>query len=91
MGILLNLNLSVESTNHHTIMEWRLQSLKITKDDKEILIINQYAPNDDKTDFLRTLETLIRENDDKSLIIGGDFDTVMDTNIDKKGCNLNKN
>ena len=41
--------------------------------------------------FLRTLETLIQKNDDKSLIIGGDFNTVMDTNIHKKGGNLNKN
>ena len=91
MGILLNPNLRIESTNHYTIMEGRLQSLNITIDEKEFLIINQYAPNDDKTDFLRTLETLIQENDDKSLIIGGYFSTVMDTNIDKKGGNLNKN
>ena len=91
VGILLNHNLSVESTNHNTIIEGRLQSLNITIDEKDFFIINQYAPNDDKTDFLQTLDTLINENDDKSFIIGGDFNTVMDTNIDKKGGNLSKN
>ena len=77
----LNHNWSVESTNHNTIIEGRLQSLNITIDEKEFFIINQYAPNDDKTDFLQTLDTIVYEDDDKSLVIWRDFNTVLDTNI----------
>ena len=37
------------------------------------------------------MESFIIENNDKSLIIGGDFNTVMNVNKDKKGGNSNTN
>ena len=33
--------------------------------------------------FFEKLESLVRENEDKNIVIGGDFNTVLDPNRDK--------
>ena len=43
-----------------------------------------YGPNTDSVNHFKILENCLKENDDKSFIIGGDFNTIIDTELDKK-------
>ena len=49
-------------------------------------LVNLYAPNNDDVDFFRTvfLETLGRARDD-FVIMAGDWNTVLNNNLDKMG------
>lgn len=55
----------------------------------EFIIINVYAPTKDnhnlQLEFLESLTVLIHENSEKSLIIGGDFNTYLNPLMDKLG------
>ena len=50
-----------------------------------------YGPNCDDVRFFDILETFIANNDDKSFIIGGDFNVVLNPQIDKKNGRLDTN
>ena len=52
--------------------------------EKEVIIINVYGPNDDDVTVFNNTFTYLNDNDDKSFIIGGAFNTVINSNIDKK-------
>lgn len=91
VGILLNPKHNFEVNEHKIIIEGRLQALSLTLEERTFTVINQYAPNDGKIDFLNTLETYLIENNDKSLFIGGDFNLVLNDVLDKKGGNQNAN
>ena len=56
----------------------------MTINDKELVILNVYGPNTDDLVYFNTLETYLKENIDKNIIIGGDFNTVLNTELDKK-------
>ena len=49
-----------------------------------IIIINVYGPNKDYVSFFDKFEAFIRENEDKDIINGGDFNTILNNEIDKK-------
>ena len=51
---------------------------------KEITIINIYGPNNDDSAIFDTLNNFIINNEEKTFIIGGDYNTVIDPSIDKK-------
>ena len=54
---------------------------------------NINAPNNatDNYKFLTQFEDFIILNDSKTIIVGGDFITVININIDKKNGNINTN
>ena len=52
---------------------------------KMITLCNLYAPNDDKPDFFRDISTYLREFQCDEIIIGGDFNLVLDITKDKRG------
>ena len=60
-----------------------MQALEIIINGKELTIINIHGPNNDDTSLFNKLEDYINENEDKNFLLGGDFNTVLDTNIDK--------
>ena len=61
----------------------------LTVDDKKITLCNLYAPNDDNTDFFnKVFETPCKYNK-KHIIIGGDFNLVLDTKSDRLNSNYN--
>ena len=62
----------------------RLQALEILINEKEITLINLYGPNNDDPAFFEQLEKYIRENNEKKFIVGGNFKTVINENIDKR-------
>lgn len=86
-GIGIFLKGSFQINDYKEIIEGRLQSLSITINDTDLLLINIYAPNNDDPAFFDTLNEILCNNDDKTFIIGGDFNTVLDTDLDKKNGN----
>ena len=58
--------------------------LKISLNDMDIVLTNVYGPNKDDNQFFSELEKLIKQFEQETLIIGGDFNTVIDNLKDKK-------
>ena len=57
-----------------------------------MVIINIYAPTKDsitlQVSFLSNLKEIVEKHSDKPLIIGGDFNTYLNPDLDKKGGTL---
>ena len=62
-----------------------MQALKLELDDRAIVLININGPNNDDASFFETLYDHLGENDEEEYIIGGDFNTVINSNLDKFG------
>ena len=60
--------------------------LEVELDSVNYCLVNVYAPNNDDVDFIKTvfLESLGRNRDD-FLIMSGDWNTVLNNNLDKMG------
>ena len=43
-----------------------------------------YGPNKDDVTFFEKLEFFMMENEDKDIISGGDYNTIINSEIDKK-------
>ena len=84
IGILLNSNISYTIRQHTNIVDGRLQALDISINDKEITLVNIFGPYNDDIELFNRLEHYMKENQEKSFIIGGDFNTVLNENIDKR-------
>ena len=61
-----------------------MQVIEISHNDREITFINIYGYNSDHTSLFEKLDTYINEFEDKNFIIGGDFNTVLNHELDKK-------
>jgi hypothetical protein len=59
--------------------------IDISLNDRRLALLNIYAPNQDNPDFIRDIINVIelQPNDDR--VIGGDFNCVMNDDLDKKG------
>ena len=84
VGILINKNVTCDILNYFDIFKGRLQAIELKINDKNITIINIYGPNNDEILLFEKLEEFMLLHDDKSIITGGDFNTVLDTEKDKK-------
>ena len=83
VGILINSKESYNILNYTEIISGRLQALEIKINENELIVINIYGPNNDDINIFSKLEKFIQENDEKTILIGGDFNTVLDENLDK--------
>ena len=67
----------------------RIITMDCKIDNYNLILINIYAPTNDQVvlqnNFLNNLRQIIEENGDKTLLIGGDFNTYLNHNLDKKG------
>ena len=52
---------------------------------KLLTLINVYSPNEDDPNFFKTLADHMKDFQKEEIIIGGDFNTVLDVQKDKKG------
>ena len=86
--ILLNENENFQVIKHTEIIVGRMQCLELKINEKCLMIVNVYGPNNDDVDFFEKLEAFVRDNEDQNIIIGGDFNTVMDPKIDKRNGNI---
>ena len=81
--ILFNKSLKYDTVNHTEIVPGRLHVVDIKFDDMFLKVINIYGPNKDDISLFDKLQLYINENEDSDFIIGGDFNTVLNTEIDK--------
>ena len=86
--ILCKNSIDINLENHNDIIEGRLQSLTLSVNNFEIFLLNIYGPNHDDASFIETIEKVIANNDEKSIIAGGDYNSILDVNIDKKNSNI---
>ena len=84
IGILINPTVSYTIQKYTELIPGRMQALELIINDKEIYFINIYGPNNDDCNFFEQLEKYLKENDEKTFIIGGDFNTVLNENLDKR-------
>ncbi len=83
IGILINSNTFYEILEHREIIEGRLQILKLKINDSTITLLYIYAPNTDDTLVFTTIENTIIEHNSETLILGGDFNNVLNFKLDK--------
>ena len=93
VGILVNSDFTYTVQEYNNIINGRMQSLKLLIHEKEYIFLNIYAPNSltENYNFLSKVEEFIISNDSESIIVGGDFNTVINIDIDKKNGNINNN
>ena len=84
IGILINPTVSYTIHNYTELIPDRMQALELIINDKEINLISIYGPNNDNGYFFKQLEIFQKENDEKSFIIDGDFNTVLNEKLDKR-------
>ena len=65
-------------------MVGRIQALELTVNDKELVVLNIYGPNTDDIFCFEKLENYLKENEEKTIIVGEDFNTVLGIELDKK-------
>ena len=65
-----------------------MQALEVIINEKEITLINLYGPNNDDQTFFDQLEKFINDHN-KNLHSWGDFNTVINENIDKRNGRVN--
>ena len=87
VAILFNSQCNVNIIKIHEVSVGRILGLDITIDNKEFLLINIYGPNNDDSIFFTVLENFLCENNGKNIILGGDFNTIMDCKLDRKNGN----
>ena len=70
-----------------------MQSLKLLINEKEYIFLNIYAPNNltENYNFLIKVEEFVISNDSETIIVGGDFNTVINIDMDQKNGNINNN
>ena len=83
--ILVEKSLQFKLIYHKEIIPGKIQVLKLNIDDHDIVLINVNGPNNDDASFFETLYDFLGENDEKEYIIGGEFNTDLNSNLDKFG------
>ena len=82
--VLINDELNCDVLNYFDIVNGRLQAIELKINDKNITLVNIYGPNKDDISLFEKLEEFVSSNDDKSLVIGGDYNTFIDIDMDRK-------
>ena len=58
-------------------------------ENNHFLVVNVYAPTKDhlqeQLEFLNSIKQILEQNNDKNIIIGGDLNTYLNMELDKKG------
>ena len=83
-AILINSNFAYTIQQYKEILVGRIQALELTVNDKELVILNIYDPNTDDIFCFEMVENYLKENEEKTRTVGGDFNTVLDIELDKK-------
>ena len=91
VGILINPNLDFKCIDYKEIIQGRLQVLKLEIRDTIYVILNVYGPNNEDITFFKKLEETVISYNSETLIAAGDFNVVLDYNIDKLNGKKNTN
>ena len=87
VGIMFNPSFNMNVINSTEIVEGRALALNININEKQLTLVNVYGPNKDDVTFFEKIETFCNSNE--NILLGGDFNVVIDPNIDKSGGNKN--
>ena len=71
--------------------EGRYVALGVTINDTKYKLANYYGPNSDDTKFIHELMAAVENIEGDHTILGGDFNLVMNLEMDKKGGNWTTN
>ena len=82
VAILVKKNVDFIVKNVDIDAEGRYIILDVTVESKSIILCNLYAPNDDNPGFFVNLKNKILQHCDKSIILGGDWNLVINPDID---------
>lgn len=85
VGILFNNNFEIKIIKNFIDVEGRYIICDINANGKNITLINLYAPNEDDPTFFESLFEHVEDFQRDDVIIGGDFNLVLDIEKDKKG------
>jgi exonuclease III len=85
VAILFRPQLNINVIKNIRKSDGRLLLLELTVGEKNILLANIYGPNDDNLELFQNICSDITDMECLDMIIGGDFNLVLDTEIDKKG------
>ena len=85
VGILFNNNFELRITKSFIDAEGRYIICDLNANGKNITLINLYAPNEDDPNFFKSLFEHVENFQRDEIVIGGDFNLVLDIDIDKKG------
>ena len=91
IGILFKSDLHFDVLENKEIVSGRLQVLKIRLSDIDIVLINVYGPNKDDLNFFNILEAEIKQYENETIIIGGDFNSIIDPTKDKRNGRMDTN
>ena len=83
VGILINKSCNCKVLQYQEIIVGRMQRIQLEIEDKVLNIFNIYAPNNDDINFFNILETNLETFSDQTLLVGGDFNTVINHSLDK--------
>ncbi|KAL9967518.1 hypothetical protein ACROYT_G025762 [Oculina patagonica] len=85
VSILFNNNFDLQIKKTYTDDSGRLILCDLKTNGKSITLANIYAPNDDDPAFFKNLFDHLQDFEGEEIIIGGDFNLVLDVEKDKKG------
>ncbi len=91
VAILIDKNLSYSVSGTRVDQEGRYLMVEITINATPIVIVNVYAPNKDDPEFFINLFAVLDSFSDASIIIGGDFNLVLDNVLDQNGSKKHRN
>ena len=85
VAILIHKRAKIRILSHEEDLDGRVIYLKADLDGIEVLLVNLYAPNNDDPEFFINIANKIDEYESDNIIIGGDFNLVLDLQQDKIG------
>jgi len=85
--LLFNNNFEFEVMRQFSDPEGRFIIIDIKKENKIITLVNIYAPNDDNPAFFKKVLSHLLSFDCEGIVLGGDFNLVLDVQKDKEGGN----
>ena len=85
VAILFNNNFSFQLLKAYTDPKGRFIICDLTTNGKYITLANIYAPNEDDPNFFTSVFNRLLDFKCEEIIVGGDFNLVLDVNKDKKG------
>ena len=78
----------MEIVKYITDSNGRFVIADIIADSKKFTLFNLYAPNEDKSEFFDEIFDTLKEFDCESIIIGGNFNCILSSDVDKQGGRL---
>ena len=85
VAILFNNNFAFQISKSYVDPEGRFVICDLNSSGKQITLANIYAPNDDNPNFFTTFFEHLTDFNCEDIIVGGDFNLVLDVEKDKKG------